>query len=93
MWRIVVPPAAPMPSAHDDELAVEWAGGLRWWWHEDAAAVAAYTSACKGWAWCLGEPQPLAADHGKYMRAIKAAFDPDDIFVSALQLEPGAHAH
>lgn len=87
LWRIVVPPAAPMPQAHAEDLAVEWAGGLRWWWHEDPAAVAAYASTCNGWAWCLGERQPLSASHSRYMAAIKAAFDPHGIFVSSLQLE------
>jgi len=88
LWRIVVPAAAPMPAAQDDDLAVEWAGGLRWWWHEDASEVAAYAAACNGWAWSLGDQQPIDGSHRSYMAAIKAAFDPDNIFVSAMNLRP-----
>jgi glycolate oxidase FAD binding subunit len=92
LWRIVVPPAASvdaLSSQADGEdltenLAIEWAGGLRWLWHEDSAFVVAYAKAHKGWAWALGEPLEIDEVQKKYMQAIREAFDPHALFDSPL---------
>jgi len=94
LWRVIVPPAAVMPDVDRSQIAVEWAGGQRWWWHDDESAVQAYARRHGGWAWALGEQQTLPADQRKYMQAIKSAFDPDGIFVSGVDLgQAEAHAH
>ena len=87
LWRIVVPPGAPLPKAGSGELAIEWGGGLRWWWHADADEVHSYAREQRGWAWALGEPVALDAAQRKLMSKIKAAFDPDGVLHSPLRLQ------
>ena len=81
-----MPPAAPTPAADPGCLAVEWGGGQRWLWHSDSDYVLDYARQHKGWAWALGQNVILDPIQARYMRAVKAAFDPDDMFVSALDL-------
>ena len=90
LWRIVVPPGAPVPRAEPGVLAIEWGGGLRWWWHADADEVHRYAREHRGWAWALGEPVALDAAQRKLMSNIKAAFDPDGVLHSPLHLQGGA---
>jgi glycolate oxidase FAD binding subunit len=92
LWRVIVPPAAPMPDVAAADLAVEWGGGQRWLWQDDAAAVQAYARDHGGWAWALGESLQLEPTQQRLMSAIKAAFDPDGIFASPLALDH-QHAH
>jgi glycolate dehydrogenase FAD-binding subunit len=95
LWRLVLPPATPVSDIGDDPqtgLAIEWGGGQRWLWHESAELVQAYAQQHGGWSWAVGEPMLLDPGHSKYMRAIKQAFDPDDLFVSMLPLS-AAHAN
>ena len=35
LWRVVTPPAAPLPD-FTGELLLEWQGGLRWLRHDNA---------------------------------------------------------
>lgn len=90
LWRVIVPPASPV--GEHTSLALEWAGGLRWLWHSDESLVRAYAQERQGWAWAMAQPVRLEPVVQQTMRAIKAAFDPDDLFVSPLALsEPDAH--
>ncbi len=86
LWRLVVPPAAPMEDEHDD-MAIMWAGGLRWWWHDDADVVQAQVGAMGGWAWAMESAPQLPAAERVLMQRIKAAFDPAGLFGSSLPLE------
>jgi len=90
LWRVIVPPAAPMPDLPHADIAVEWGGGQRWIWHDRTDAVCGYARDHKGWAWALGEPQTLEPLQGRYMAAIKKAFDPHGVFASPLE---DNHAH
>lgn len=90
LWRIVVPASAPVPQAGPGRLALEWGGGLRWWWHDDADGVHSYAREHRGWAWALGEPIALDAAQRKLMSNIKAAFDPDGVLHSPLHLTGGS---
>lgn len=86
LWRVVVPPGAPMPEVPDADLAVEWGGGQRWIWHDRDDAVVAYANTHKGWACARGEAQALEPLQQRYMTAIKTAFDPHGVFASPLDL-------
>ncbi len=86
LFRVVVPPAAPLPSEVAD-MALMWGGGLRWWWHEDVAEVEAYASSLGGWAWASGAAPPIAAGERRLMRRIKRAFDPEGVFSTPLDIE------
>ncbi len=86
LWRLVVPPAAPMVEAYDD-MAVMWAGGLRWWWHDDEEAIQTHVKAMGGWAWAMERAPRLPAAERALMRRIKASFDPAGLFGSALPIE------
>ena len=88
LWRLVVPPASPMPDTAANCLAIEWAGGQRWLWHDDAAYVSNYARQCNGWAWALGEKLSLEPVQARYMQAIKQSFDPEGLFVSPLSFTP-----
>ncbi len=92
LWRIIVPPASPVAgllAGDATAMALEWGGGLRWLWHDDADLVARYTRDCNGWAWALGESMPIEQLQKKYMRAIKQAFDPAGLFASPLDFGSG----
>ena len=84
LFRIVTPPAAPIDSLDADSLAIEWAGGQRWLWHADAEFVHHYAQAVGGWAWQIGALLP-AAQAGLVAR-IKQAFDPNELYVTQLDL-------
>ncbi len=92
LWRVIVPPAAPLPRLPVSDLAVEWGGGQRWLWHDAANEVNGYARAHQGWAHALGEGCVLDAIELRYMNAIKRAFDPDGVFASPLALDV-ADAH
>ncbi|XOV84536.1 MAG: glycolate oxidase subunit GlcE [bacterium] len=86
LWRLITPPAAPLPEHFNAEnFALEWSGGQRWWWHEDAAVVQAYAKAAGGWAHAKGAAQRVDALSGRYMLNIKRAFDPDGVFLSPIE--------
>ena len=86
LWRVITPPGAPPPEHFDvQNFAMEWAGGQRWWWHEDSVTVQTYASEVGGWAHIKGEPQQVDALPGKYMLAIKQAFDPHGLFLSPIE--------
>jgi glycolate oxidase FAD binding subunit len=88
LWRLVTPPAAPLPEGIESGcFALEWAGGQRWWWHDDPAAVAAYAQRVGGWAHQKGTPMRVDNVQQKYMSAIKQAFDPSNVFASPLALD------
>ena len=87
LWRVIVPPAAPLSELPEADLAVEWGGGQRWLWHSDEDHVMSYARAHQGWAQALGEGCALDAAQHRYMSAIKRAFDPDAVFASPLALE------
>ena len=79
--RVIVPPASPMP-ADDWPAAVEWGGGLRWFWHEEVATVQQYASEHGGWCWAYGEPVPISAGLRSITQEVKRALDPDSVFVA-----------
>ncbi len=87
LWRIVTPVAAALPPSIDAQLnaqmCIEWGGGLRWVWEEpdQSLDVAAYASAVGGWAWCMGDAQPLPDIQQRVMQDTRSAFDPEGIFV------------
>ncbi len=82
LWRVIAPPAAPLPNCTED-LLLEWQGGLRWLRHDDADFVQDYARQVGGWCWAMGEAQPIDAAQSLLMRRLKSAFDPADVFVSA----------
>ncbi len=105
LCRVILPPAAPqdLPGVEAASLAVEWAGGLRWLWHDEPQQVRAWAESVGGWVWVLGEAASalgnLSREHLALMTEIKKAFDPAHLFVSPLNFavvetadEP-AHAH
>ena len=92
LWRIVTPPAAPMPdflTDPDKDALIMWGGGLRWIYHEDGAAVHAYSKVVGGWCWAIGEPMPIDAMQGQIMSQLAKAFDPHGVFASPLGLATG----
>lgn len=89
LWRVSAPPAAALPQCPAEDLLIEWAGGLRWLWHDDAAFVTAYAKSIGGWAWRRGDALLVEPQQRNYMAAIKQAFDPQNVFVSPLDF---AHA-
>ncbi|HZV98299.1 MAG TPA: glycolate oxidase subunit GlcE [Methylophilaceae bacterium] len=85
LWRLSLPPAAALAPLQND-LVMDWAGGLRWW-HTDqpAAEVEALAHEYGGFAYLfrnmqavLGNAPPagLLAVHQR----LKQAFDPHGIF-------------
>lgn len=91
LYRLVVPPAAPMPEEPAGTMAVEWGGGLRWLWHADAQAVSDYVDQVGGWAWRLGTPWPVDVATRALTRRLQCAFDPEQIFYSSM-LQAADHA-
>ena len=87
LWRLSLPPAAPMPELAGDWL-LDWAGAQRWLRTPEApekvraAAVALgghavwYTGRPEGEPFYAPLPAPLLALH----RRVKAAFDPLGLF-------------
>ena len=92
LWRVVVPPAAAMPDT-SDPLAVEWGGGLRWWWHDDSERVLHYAAQHGGWAWAMGSPVQLDPAQSRLMGRIKQSFDPDHVFRSSFAFGGTQDAH
>jgi len=86
LWRIVTPPAAQLPAMPPLDMLVEWAGGLRWLWHADDDFVYRYATEQRGWAWPIAHSLGLDSVQQKTMRALKRAFDPDNLFLSPLPL-------
>lgn len=92
LWRVVTPPASRMPdflSNPDSDALVMWGGGLRWFYHDDDAAVRAYSKAVGGWCWAIGEPMLVDAMQGQLMGRLAKAFDPHAVFASPLGLAAG----
>lgn len=101
LWRLITPPAAPLPvipspgtpnplveeSTFGSGWAMEWANGLRWLWSNNADAVLNYAHQVGGWAWPIGGAMPVPAAQRQYMHAIKAAFDPHNVFASGLRFD------
>ncbi len=92
LCRLVLPPAAPQPPAAagtaGQDAAMEWAGGLRWLWHEQPQLLRQQVLAAGGWLWQLADNEGvtgvLEAPQRKLMQALQRAFDPNSIFVSPL---------
>ena len=98
LWRVIVPPAAPLPQNLALPLAIEWGGALRWVWHTEDATVQQYARAAGGWAWAIGTKQPLDPAQSRLMGRIKDAFDPHNLFATPLSYTPYTaggvpHAH
>ena len=83
LWRVVTPPAAPLPD-FTGELLLEWQGGLRWLRHDNADVVRDYALKVGGWCWAVGQLQPIDVAQARLMQRLKHAFDPTDVFVSTL---------
>ena len=93
LWRVITPPAAPMPSfltTPEQDLLTLWSGGLRWLYHDEADAVRDYSRAVGGWCWALGEAMPLEAAQQQIIEHLMAAFDPHGVFANPLGLVPKA---
>ena len=94
LWRLSVPPTAPMLDLPASPL-IEWHGGLRWVWAPlDAAdALRAMAREAGGHATLFRAPaqgdggvpreQPLAPANAAIAQRLRAAFDPAGIFSSA----------
>lgn len=87
LWRVSVPPGAPM-SGFPDACLVDWGGALRWFHGEvPASDIRALAEACGGHATLFRghaggrtEPfHPLTAPMLALQRRLKAAFDPRSI--------------
>ena len=92
LWRVVTPPASPMPdflTNPNDDALVMWGGGLRWLYHDDGAAVHAYSKAVGGWCWAIGESIPIDRMQAQIMGQLVKAFDPRGVFASPLGLAAG----
>ena len=85
LFRLVTPPAAPLPEIDQAQIAVEWGGGLRWAWHAHADAMAEYERSVGGWSWQVGQHLELEPAHQRLMARIKYAYDPDALFNSPLR--------
>ncbi len=84
MWCLSLPRGA---AFNEPDTLVEWAGARVWWRTDaDARTVHARARAHQGFAASFGGPEaaPTPAPIAKYMRRLKAAFDPAGI------LNPGA---
>ena len=83
LWVLSLPPGAALDEAG---TLAEWAGARVWWRTDaDAATVRAKARAAGGYA--LEFPPRLvdvAAPVRKYMRRLKAAFDPDNVLNAEL---------
>ena len=87
LYRVVTPPAAPLPQLDErSSLAVEWSGGLRWISCEDEEFVSSYSRSVGGWYWRLGQTLQISRQQLDLMARIKRAFDPDGVFQSPLEL-------
>ena len=73
----------------DNDALVMWGGGLRWFYHDDGAAVHAYSKAVGGWCWAIGEPIPIDGMQAQIMAQLAKAFDPHAVFASPLGLAAG----
>jgi len=82
-WRLSVPPAAPYLDIEGNWLT-EWGGAQRWLATDAPTdAIHAAATACGGHATPYFDAAPLGACDAavlKYMRQVKAAFDPHGIF-------------
>jgi glycolate oxidase FAD binding subunit len=85
LWRLSLPPAASLDIAEDDVL-MDWSGGLRWW-HTDKPTdeVEALARACGGYAYLFRDVAPVlgAAPSAGLLaihRHLKKSFDPHGIF-------------
>ena len=74
----------------DNDALVMWGGGLRWFYHDDGAAVHAYSKAVGGWCWAIGEPIPIDGMQAQIMGQLAKAFDPHAVFASPLALRQEA---
>jgi hypothetical protein len=72
------------------DLLTLWSGGLRWFYHDEADAVQAYSRAVGGWYWGLGAAMPLDAAQQQIIEHLMAAFDPHGVFANPLGLAPKA---
>lgn len=87
LWRLITPPAAPLPDMAEQQMLLEWQGGLRWLRHNDADFVHSYARQVAGWCWAVGDCQPIDPQQAWLMQRLKRAFDPAAIFASALDFE------
>jgi glycolate oxidase FAD binding subunit len=92
LFRLVTPPAAPLPEIDEAQIAIEWGGGQRWVWHTHADAMTEYAQSVGGWSWQIGKPLMLEPAHQRLMARIKHAYDPDALFNSPLKFG-GMDAH
>ena len=83
LWMLSLPPGTAFDES--DTLA-EWAGA-RVWWRTDVNADAVRARACAAGGYATpfpGLPGDVAAPVAKYMRRVKAAFDPANILNAKL---------
>ena len=87
LWRVSVPPTAPLAELEGERL-LEWGGALLWWrGRQDARTVRAAAGAAGGHATLVrardkrgAAHQPLHPEILAIHRRLKAAFDPDRLF-------------
>ncbi len=85
LWRLSMPPAAALDMPEDDVL-MDWGGGLRWW-HTDkpAAEIEALASGRGGYAYLFRSAAPVVGAMPpigllSIHQRLKKSFDPHGIF-------------
>ena len=85
LWRLSVPPAADLPIP-ENEVFIDWHGGLRWW-HTDQSAeqIQAMVGKQGGYAYLFRDAAPVRgslppAGLLKIHQQLKKSFDPHGIF-------------
>lgn len=85
LWRLSVPPAAAL-AIPENEVFIDWQGGLRWW-RTDRSAESIQTMASKsgGYAYLFRDAAPVIGDLPPIgllalHQRLKKSFDPDGLF-------------
>lgn len=85
LWRLSVPPAADL-SIPENEVFIDWQGGLRWW-RTDRSVEYIQTMASKagGYAYLFRDAGPVIGDSPPtglltLHQGLKQSFDPDGLF-------------
>lgn len=85
LWRLSIPPASDLPIP-DNEVFIDWHGGLRWWHTaQPAGQVNAIASKQGGYAYMFRNKSPVIgalppAGLLKIHQYLKKSFDPHEIF-------------
>jgi glycolate oxidase FAD binding subunit len=85
LWRLSVPPATPLPIP-ENEVFIDWCGGLRWW-HTDKSAeeVNNMANQAEGYIYLFRDIKPVTGPQPPQSllplhQHLKKAFDPYGVF-------------